>query len=229
MKGGEGGVRPNRRHPVQALAGSESGEPKCEVLITDCGVWRADAADAAAVGLAGQGFWVDVPDLEAYQGQVPRFYSRQRVAVVVPSAAAGGRFAAAVAAAAAAGSGSAVGQGSCQAGPNGGARQPRQPGQGPSVSVVVIADPAAETPLQDPSPTAAPLKDLLKDPARADLVVVAPACASLLPAGLSEDLPESSKTVGGGGAGGWVRRVVVAKPTPEALRPHLEEMARWSG
>mmetsp|Transcript_51329 Transcript_51329/g.116691 ORF Transcript_51329/g.116691 Transcript_51329/m.116691 type:complete len:213 (+) Transcript_51329:617-1255(+) len=119
---------------------------------------------------------------------------------------------AAVAAAAAAGSGSAVGQGSCQAGPNGGARQPRQPGQGPSVSVVVIADPAAETPLQDPSPTAAPLKDLLKDPARADLVVVAPACASLLPAGLPEDLPENSKPVGGGGAGGWVRRVVVAKP-----------------
>lgn len=65
---------------LEAL-GSECGEPKKSVIITDCGLYVHRQTP-------GAGFWYDQPDPDSYTGVSPVFYVRPRVGVVAPSLAA---------------------------------------------------------------------------------------------------------------------------------------------
>ena len=55
---------------IESEAGTPSGEPSTPVAITACGEWKAFHDP-------GQGYWLDVPDAEAFSGTVPRFVARQ--------------------------------------------------------------------------------------------------------------------------------------------------------
>lgn len=65
--------------------GTDSGDPKAPVYITDCGIWAPFLVPAA-------GYWYDQPDKDSFSGVSPVFMVRPRVAIVAPNASIVDRF-----------------------------------------------------------------------------------------------------------------------------------------
>jgi len=210
---------------VEARAGSDSGgEPRCGVAVTACGGW-VPGRDA------GQGYWVDCPDPGAFGGSVPRFFSRPRVGLVCSSSGASQRFIAALRAA--------YFDESSGGGGGGGAVQ-ESDGRGPSVLVSIVDDgngSANESSVEVDAGTEQSTEtgegssvsfDALPRHWRddvsiaVDLVVIAQACASALP-----QLARSAVEDGGCAENRAAVAVVVSKPNPEMLAPHLGPSASW--
>ncbi len=63
---------------VNALAGSEGGEPAVPVSITACGAFLP-------LFSPGAGYWFDQPDVESFLGSTPVFVARPRVGIVAPT------------------------------------------------------------------------------------------------------------------------------------------------
>jgi hypothetical protein len=246
---------------VEAQSGSASGEPSTPVQITDCGAWQQHISAVAAKAMSatsppkvngggggsppplnnsnvavGQGWWLDVPDEDAFGGSVPRFFHRPRVAVVAPSQAVGDRFVHAISAAA-----------GCvaSAGGGGGGGVGGGEGRGPTVTVLVVA-PTCEEPsssaegslkredgvLTDDgvsassSSTMSTTKEvaaMIRDAAAFDFAVVAPACAVFMRCPTGTGTTTSPSTA----AGESSNRLAVCKPTVDALQDCLGG-AWWS-
>uniref|UniRef100_A0A7S2SLM7 peptidylprolyl isomerase n=1 Tax=Rhizochromulina marina TaxID=1034831 RepID=A0A7S2SLM7_9STRA len=172
---------------IEETVGTTDGSPTAEVLVTDCGDWVPGETP-------GQGYWLNVPDADAFAGHVPRFFARPRLGIVVPSPQVGARFEQAIRAAA--------------------AEQTRSgPGRGPCLRVAVL-----ETGQEEDRDAAEETARQWLNDAGVDVLVLAPAAHAALekkranaPSAAGGENQAAKELVPDG------RQIVVCKPTPVEL------------